>query len=286
MKKFVRVLKVFLGAVCTMLFALFFDSGTWPLALIFLLVAMFFFVSEILQSKKNKTKKEEAQLTEMPVYHFTPEQEARYQEFKRKQKEREEQTTEFTIDDMHQFEDIPFNWDFVDQLYHSQGQAWASFNFNHKLIVNDYINQLNQLIVDAHSYIPGISNCYIDCDDLDYDFPIPMYLDSVPNTHLECTPYTASWKVSKYPVSIHFKTSINHEYENGYRCQSYPISGVIRILKDGSIGAADVTFAFFQSVTASKIKFQIRLYGLSLIIRRVDTLEGNIFRFENIKGLD
>lgn len=178
---------------------------------------------------------------------------------------RVKQCDAFTIEDMQQFSDIPFAWSYVDKLQHTDGVAWFMLNWNNKQIAMHYIAEVNQIVANAAEYIPDIGDNSICIDNLDYDYPHPMYKGCMCQTRVECFPYTASGKLSKYPALLQFATKSN---SNGVRA-----IGTIKILRDGSIGAA--TFS------ANGNNFKIGLHGRSLVLQRVDNsyMGGNLFRF-------
>ncbi len=204
---------------------------------------------------------------------------------------REKQIGSFTIDDMYQFVDIPFVWSHVMQLQHLQRKAWIQLNWNNQQVALDYIMQVNQLIVDAHSYVRGISKFHIIPADIDFDFPIPLKMDSINNTYVECVPYTPSGNVSKHPVIIHFSSSRLIALKNGARFQEHPITGEIKILRDGNIGMADVVFSEnnnplsrYKKENPHFTRFRIGLFGLALVVKRIDNEDGNLFKFDDYKN--
>lgn len=178
---------------------------------------------------------------------------------------RNKQCDAFTVEDMQQFSDIPFAWSYVDKLQHTNGTAWFMLNRNNKQIAMHYIAEVNQIVADAAEYIPYIGDNSICIDNLDYDYPHPMYKGCMCQTRVECFPYTASGKLSKYPALLQFATKSN---SNGVRA-----IGTIKILRDGSIGAA--TFS------ANSNTFKMGLHGRSLVLQRVDNpyMGGNLFKF-------
>jgi hypothetical protein len=191
--------------------------------------------------------------------------EKRYEDRKQKEDARKQQCDTFTIDDMQQFSDIPIAWSYIIQLQHTDGVAWCQLNWNNKQIVLQYIAQINDIIVDAQSYVPGIGDSHIDLHSLDFDYPIPMYRNAMCNTRIECYPYTATGKLSKYPVVIQFATKFDN---NGIRS-----IGEVKILQDGNIGSA--TVCIYGNT------FKIGLHGTSLVLKRVDNpyMGGNLFKF-------
>lgn len=182
-----------------------------------------------------------------------------------KEDARKAQCDAFTIDDMQQFPDIPFAWSYVQELQHTNGTAWFMLNWNNKQIAMHYIAEINQIVADAAEYIIGIGDNSINLDNLDYDYPHPMYKGCMCQTRVECFPYTASGKLSKYPVILQFATKDN---TTGTRAV-----GTVKILRDGSIGAA--TFS------ANGNTFKMGLHGRSLVLQRVDNpyMGGNLFKF-------
>lgn len=198
-----------------------------------------------------------------------------------KEELRRKQCDSFTIDDMQQFPDIPFGWSWVPDLFHTDGEAWFMLNMNNQQVAQDYISVLNDHIIDAHDYIDGIDNLYIDLTQIDYSYPFPMRWNSKANTRVVCTPYTPTGKISKYPASLHFATSVNRKEWDGSMSQFHPIMGIINLLKDGNIGSADVWFTEGTQQTL----FLFRLFGLSLVIRKVYQGGKCIFNFEEFKNI-
>lgn len=189
-------------------------------------------------------------------------------EREKKETARKAQCDAFAIEDMQQFSDIPFAWSYVDKLQHTDGTAWFMLNWNNQKVAVRYIAEVNNIVADAAEYISGIGNNSILLDDLDYDYPSPMYRGCMCQTRVECFPYTASGKLSKYPAVLQFATK-----ENAYGVRAI---GTIKILRDGSIGAA--TFS------ANGNTFKIGLHGRSLVLQRVDNpyMGGNLFKFSEL----
>lgn len=182
-----------------------------------------------------------------------------------KEAARAQQCNAFTIEDMQQFSDIPFAWSYVDRLQHTDGTAWFMLNWNNRQIALHYIAEVNQIVANAADFITGIGDNSICLDNIDYDYPQPMFKGCMCSTRVECFPYTASGKISKYPVLLRFATKPN--------ASGVCAVGTIKILRDGSIGAA--TFS------ANGNTFKIGLHGRSLVLQRVDNpyMGGNLFKF-------
>lgn len=170
-----------------------------------------------------------------------------------------------TVEDMQQFSDIPIAWSYIPHLMHTNGVYWAMLNWNNQKIVLKYLEQVNDIITDSHTYIDGLNGICIDLGEIDFDYPVPMYRDSMCNTRIECCPYTSAGKMSKYPVTIQWATKFN---QSGTRC-----SGYIKILRDGNIGSA--------LASINGYKFKIGLHGATLVLLRVDNpfIGGNLFKF-------
>lgn len=192
-----------------------------------------------------------------------------------KEEARKAQCNGFTIEDMQQFPDIPIVWSCIPQLQHTNGISWCQLNLNNQAVVLNYISQVNNIIVDAHEYIDNIDDSYIDLDAIDFDYPIPTCIGSMCNTRIECYPYTAKGKLSKYPIVIHFSTRLK-SIDHGTHFTESCCSGEIKILRDGNIGSA------FVSIHGTT--FKIGLHGLSLVLQRVDNpyMGGNLFKFSEM----
>lgn len=187
---------------------------------------------------------------------------------------RKKQCDSFKIDDMYQFEDIPFEWKWVRELNHTDGIAWFMLNTNNQYIALQYIDMIDKLITSAHEYIPSIRQFEFFAEEIDFDYPIPMHKNSVPITYVECVPYTKTGKLSKYPVILHFGSSENEKM--GDRIfQWHPYWGTIKIMQDGSIGMANITFS------PNHTNISIGLYGSTLIIKRIDSDVGTLYKYTN-----
>lgn len=209
--------------------------------------------------KTEREKEEEKKLKE------------RWKQLEIEKEKRAKQCNTFKIKDMHQFSDIPFEWNFVQELMHTNGIAWFMLNMNNQYIALQYIDLVDKLIIELHKEIPQIRNCEIFSNEIDFNYPIPAYPDSLPNTYVECLPYTKTGKISKYPAVLHFSTS-ETEKCGTYIYQRHPIKGDICILKDGNIGSATVNFGHMV--------FKIGLHGINLIVKRIDNNGVNIYKFE------
>jgi hypothetical protein len=183
--------------------------------------------------------------------------------------------TPCSIEDMYQFIDIPFEWHWVINLNHANGIAWFQLNKNNQYVALQYIDYINNMIIDAKSYIKKINNFEMCTEEIDFDYPIPMYLDSMTNTRVECTPYTKTGKISKYPVTLCFASSKLVTLNNGYKYQEHPYRGLIKIMQDGNIGSANIVFA------ENRTSFSIGLNGLNLIIKRIDSDNGVIYKWND-----
>lgn len=214
------------------------------------------------------------------IYFETEDEKIRKQEYEENQRKRKQEELKriklhdsFKIEDMYQFTDIPFEWQWIVELNHTKGIAWFMLNMNNQYVALQYINQINELIIDAHSYIEGIKEFEICTEEIDFMYPIPMYKDSIANTYVECVPYTKTGKISKYPVILHFASSELVTLSTGYKYQNHPYIGEIKIMQDGNIGMANISFGH--------TRFSIRLLGLNLVIKRIDSDNGNLFKYED-----
>ena len=179
------------------------------------------------------------------------------------------------IDDMYQFEDIPFEWHWVMELKHTRNTYWFILNMNNQYIALKYIDYLNKMIIESRSYIEGINGLEMCTEEIDFSYPTQMMLDSFTNTYVECTPYTKTGRISKYPVILHFSSSETICLDNGYEYQNRPYMGIVKIMQDGNIGIANITFS------KDYTRFSFGLYGINLIIKRVDSINGNIYNYKD-----
>lgn len=167
-----------------------------------------------------------------------------------------------TVDDMAKFTNLPFELRWVLNLQHTNGIAWFSLNKNNQYIALSALSYINDIFTQADSYLPDGNELYICTENICFDYIRPICPDSFPGTYVECTPYTVTKKISKYPMVLHF-TEIDGEPIILNR-SSY---GSIFFMHDGNIGKADITIGTFI--------IQLRLIGISLMIRRIDRVINN-----------
>lgn len=199
------------------------------------------------------------------------EREERWKKQAVEKENRKKQCNSFKISDMIQFDEIPFEWNWVKELSHTNGVAWFMLNLNNQYIALQYINAVDKLIVDIHEVVPETNMFEIFANEIDFNYPIPLQKNSVPNTYVECVPYTKTGKISKYPVILHFSSSVL-ENCGDYSYQSHPVMGEIKIMKDGNIGTAKVWFGHTL--------FDFGLNGISLIIKKISNNGVVIYKYE------
>lgn len=217
----------------------------------------------------NAAIEKEAIFKEHGFYYETAEENALKKErqiayVEREQKEAAEKIRHdaFTIKDMQQFSDIPFDWHFVMNLKHTNGIAWFMLNKNNQYIALSIITFINDTLANNFSNINFNQPLYICTENIDFDYPSPMNVNSVANTYVECIPYTKTGRISKYPAILHFK-EFPEKYNYGkYFHYAYSVYGDIYFMSDGNIGRADLTI--------NKYQIQLRLKGLNLTIRKID----------------
>ena len=197
-------------------------------------------------------------------------------EITRKEDEKLKLHNSFTIEDMERFINIPFEWHWVMELSHSNGIAWFMLNKNNQYIALSILNSINHVLDESKLYTGCDKNFYICTENIDFFFPVPMHENSIPNTYVQCIPYTPKGKLSKYPAILHFSEYPTKRIESGFEITCYNITGDIYFLQTGDIGKADI------NIDGYKIK--IRLHGLDLIVKRIDklSLRGNtvIYKFD------
>lgn len=180
-----------------------------------------------------------------------------------------------SIDDMRQFTGIPFEWHWVQQLNFTNGVAWFMLNKNNQEVALRYISQLNNLILDSYAYVDGLDDTCINLNDVDFDYPKLLHMDSMTNTRVECYPYAKTGGTSKYPAILVFATSETRTHNGNPFCQVYPVSGEIKIMQDGNIGAASVHFDLWES----GIAFDFGLCGASLAVKHIYKDSEKIYEF-------
>ena len=181
-----------------------------------------------------------------------------------------EQCNSFKIQDMYQFVNIPFEWQYVSSLSHTNGKAWFMLNINNQYVAFNYIDILDKLIFEFRECNSNLKEFEIFMEEIDFMYSLPFHPNCMPNTYIECIPYTKTGKKSKYPVILHFASSLMVD-----NIQTHPYIGEIKIMQDGNIGNATVTF--IKNYT----KFTFGLHGINLIIKRIDDINGNIYKFED-----
>lgn len=239
-------------------------------------MGLFESIREMIRNRKmSASDKEEQQQNPATPQLRPPRQNA---EKARDWEERRLQIKSFSISDMYQFSDIPFGWHWVVELEHTNDRAWFMLNKNNQQIALGYISQLAELVENAHGYVEGIQKCGIDLNAVSFGYRNRFAANELPNTYVACEPFTRTGKISKYPAILYFSTTAYKELPSGERVQIHPAIGKIKILRDGNIGSAHVTFS-----ESGYIKFTFGLFGLSLVIKRIDSMEGKVFDFNDLK---
>lgn len=176
----------------------------------------------------------------------------------------------FTIKDMEQFSEIPFEWCWVDTLSYSNGIAWFMLNKNNQYIALSVLDFINQILVKSKAYTGFTKKLHICTENINFDFPVPMHKDSLPWTYVQCVPYTPKMKLSKHPAVLHFCEYATKKEYCGFESYVFCSLGEIFFMQDGNIGKVNLSIPPY--------KIQIRLHGLNLIVKRIDkfTSMGNI----------
>lgn len=175
----------------------------------------------------------------------------------------------FRIEDMYQFPDIPFEWQWVMQLNHTNGIAWFMLNMNNQYIALSAIDFINSILEESKNYTGFKETLYVCTENIDFSYPVPMQKDSMTNTFVECIPYTKTGKISKYPAALHFREKPEISIIGGTKFPVYTVRGSIYFMRDGNIGKADIYIKEYW--------IQIRLKGINLVVQRIgkNTPAGN-----------
>lgn len=210
------------------------------------------------------------QENDLHVYIPSQEQKERWQKQKEEKELRKKQCDTFRIEDMYQFPEIPFEWQWVIKLNHTDGIAWFMLNMNNQYIALSAINFINEILEDSKRYTDFNEELYICTENIDFGYPITFTLKSTTCTFVECTPYTKTGKISKYPAILHFKENPERHIYNDSACYVYRVHGEIYFMADGNIGKCDLVINDYW--------IKIRLKGLNLVVQRIgkNTLNGNI----------
>lgn len=236
-------------------------------------------IREMIRNYKKSVADQEEQHQNPAISQLrTPRQSAEKEKKAKDWEERRGQVKSFSISDMYQFPDIPFGWHWVTKLEYTNDRAWFMLNKNNQQIALEYISQLAELIENAHGYVKGIKKCRIDLNAVSFGYRDRFVANDLPSTYVACEPFTRTGKISKYPAILYFSTIAYKELQTGEKVQIHPAIGQIKILRDGNIGSAHVTFS-----ESGYIKFTFGLFGLSLVIKRIDSMEGKIFDFNDLK---
>lgn len=170
---------------------------------------------------------------------------------------------------MYQFTEIPFEWKWVLQLSHTNGVAWFMLNKNNQYVALSAINFINEVLENSKHYTEFDKELYICTENIDFGYPIPCAPGNTTCTFVECTPYTKTGKISKYPSILHFKEFPEKNIYNDSVCYVYRVHGEIYFMADGNIGKADLVINDYW--------IKIRLNGLNLVVQRIghNTPKGN-----------
>lgn len=211
-------------------------------------------------------------------YYFETEQEKiEKQKYEAHQKQKELEQAQkialhdsFTIDDMYQFTEILFEWIWVKELRHTNGIAWFMLNMNNQYIALAAIDHINSILAMSNEYTGFNQMLYVCTENIDFSYPVPTLKDSLPNTFVECVPYTKTGKLSKYPAILHFREFAEKSMIGNTTFDVYRVSGKIYFMIDGSIGKADLVI--------NEYWVKVRLKGLNLVVQRIgkNTPDGNV----------
>ena len=148
--------------------------------------------------------------------------------------------------------------------------AWFMLNKNNQYIALSAIDFINSILEESRSYTCFEEKLYICTENIDFDYPIPYTKQSTACTFVECTPYTKTQKISKYPAILHFREFPEKHIYNESICYVYRVYGDIHFMLDGNVGKANLTINDYW--------VQIRLHGLNLVVQRIgkNTLHGNV----------
>lgn len=202
------------------------------------------------------------------VHFQTAEEREREQQYKQAQEQRANEELQkkklhdsFKIDDMYQFSDIPFEWQWVAQLSHTGDTAWFMLNMNNQYIALSSINYVNSVLEKSKEYTGVKENLYVCTENIDFGYPKHMNMNSLPNTFVECVPYTKTRKISKYPAILWFREYPKKSKYFGVATEYCAVHGNICFMRDGNVGKADLTINDYW--------IQIRLKGINLVVQRI-----------------
>lgn len=137
-----------------------------------------------------------------------------------------------TAKDMLQFPDIRYRLNASIHKHMAKNShpfAYMDLDEFNQSIAKQDLSEVNRLIVEAKTYIPLLkSEFFIDISKIAFKQYAPGY----GYTHLMCTPYTFTGKISKYPLKLSFMTRMD--------IRSYSAHGELFYGKSGRIEKGSV----------------------------------------------
>lgn len=184
----------------------------------------------------------------------------------KEQNEIEKKLKSITIEDMNQFHF--FRYSMAQPFYDNQMSIMLINNRKNQVQIKEDIKQINDSVKKYCNTFNIVEDLSIDVESLKFDVTYSEKTGSKQYfTFFECTPYTPTGKLSKFPLILHYATK-NHmkaTFQQDY-------FGEIYYLQDGNIGKARLIYWIEHSMYL----FSMGLKGKTLVVQKIEkSTEGN-----------
>lgn len=173
-----------------------------------------------------------------------------------------ERLNSITAKDMEQFTNIPYH--LSGKITVEYRQAYMEFStLDDDFFLNE-IESINSLLRESYCFIK---------------LPSDLILTNLKNRSIKCTPYTATKKIAKYPLSICASSFTYDERSSYYKLyKKFPDTCGCELfyLQSGKIGKADIYF----NRDMQKYHYHLICKNNELIIGKIDSI--NLFTNERI----
>lgn len=165
-----------------------------------------------------------------------------------------ERLNSITVQDMEQFSNIPYH--LSSKITVEYRQAYMEFNILDDDFFNTEIVSINSLLRESYDFIEKL--------------PPDLMLTNLKNRSIKCTPYTATKRIAKYPLSVCASSFTYDEQNSYYRLnKKFPDTCGCELfyLQSGKIGKADVYF----NRDTQKYHYHFTNKNNELIISKIDS---------------
>lgn len=163
------------------------------------------------------------------------------------------------------FEDA-FKYQLNCHIMKTEDMAYVMLNMNNQYVALTDIYMINQMAVKSIDFCPNVPNDIGLCtEDICFSYPNRLQIDSLPCSYLEYSPFTQTFKYSRYPIKLHFSYD-KSLYDVHSMCEDCAW-GTIEYFQDGTVGKAEL----IRWVKQKLYIFKYKTIGTTLVISKITT---------------